>query len=144
MVRETQQIASYLRELSRRYVEAPAEADKQRSGLTVPQISVITLLFDRGPLSLRDLSAAAGLSHSTVSGIVDRLEKRGFVCRDVDEKDRRRTSISVTAEVDRYAREDLGRQQVGRLLPIMRAATAGERRLISDGLRTLHELAQRA
>lgn len=143
VLRDTQQVASYLRELSRRYVEAPVEADKQRSGLTVPQISVIAWLFDSGPQSLRDLSAGLGLSHSTVSGIVDRLEKRGLVRRDVDDTDRRRTSISVTAEVDRYVREDLGRQQVGRLLPIMQAASEAERKVIAEGLRTLYELAQR-
>ncbi|MBV8526695.1 MAG: MarR family transcriptional regulator [Candidatus Dormibacteraeota bacterium] len=142
-MRETHQVASYLRDLSRRYVEAPVEADKQRSGLTVPQISVIAMLFDSGPQSLRELSGSLGLSHSTVSGIVDRLERRGLVRRDTDETDRRRTSISVTAAVDRYAREDLGRQQVGRLLPIMRSATAAERKVIADGLRTLHDLAQR-
>lgn len=138
IVREAAEIASYLRDLSHRYVAAPAEADKARSGLTNPQITAITILYDRGPLSLKDLSNAAGLSHSTVSGIVDRLERRGLVLRSVEPSDRRVSRIEVTDEVNLYVREQLEREQVGRLLPILEAFTRDERRAIREGLRLLH------
>jgi len=37
------------------------------------------------------------LSHSTVSGIVDRLQARGIVTRSTDSKDRRLTRIALTS-----------------------------------------------
>jgi len=138
-VAEATEIARLLREVSR-YIQQQAELDKQRSGLTLPQISTVTALFDRGPLSLKDLSRELGLSHSTVSGIVDRLERHGLAQRSVDPSDRRVTRISVTHEVDAYARQGYLEGQLGRLLPALRSATDEQRRRIKDGLNLLHSL----
>jgi DNA-binding MarR family transcriptional regulator len=140
LIEEAAEIARLVREVSLRYVEAPAEADKSRSGLTVPQIAAITALYDRGPLSLKDLSRELRLSHSTVSGIVDRLERRGLVARTVDAQDRRVTRIAVTSDVNTYARETFLERQLGRLLPALEAASDTDRQTITDGLRLLHSL----
>ena len=53
--------------------------DVAGSGLTGPQVRAIEVLFDRRPLCLKELSTELHLSHSTVSGIVDRLARRRFV-----------------------------------------------------------------
>jgi len=76
-------VVRLLREV-RRYIEQPLDTAMRDSGLTMPQVSTLSVLFDRGPLSLKDLSRQLGLSHSTVSGIVDRLEKQGLVKRQTD------------------------------------------------------------
>ena len=110
------------------------------SGLTMPQISALSVLFDRGPLSLKDLSRELGLSHSTASGIVDRLERRGLARRAVDPADRRVSMIGVTAEVDAYARQGFAQSQAGRLLPALGAATAEQRRSIRAALELLRSL----
>ncbi len=140
LVAEAAGIARALREL-RRYVERPTpDVEERRRGLTTPQISTVTVLFDQGPLSLKELSRELGLSHSTVSGIVDRLERHGLVQRSVEPSDRRITRISVTREVDAYARRGYLESQVGRLLPVLRSATEDQRRLIKDGLALLQAL----
>jgi MarR family transcriptional regulator, organic hydroperoxide resistance regulator len=137
------EVARLLRDINRRYRDQPIEEDISRSGLTFPQVSVITTLFERGPLSLKDLSRELGLSHSTVSGIVDRLSARGFVKRAVDADDRRVSSISVTAEVKRYVEEGMPRGQAGRLEPALRSATREQRRAIREGLTLLRSLLEK-
>jgi DNA-binding MarR family transcriptional regulator len=42
----------------------------------VPQSAVIQAVVKHDGISLKDLSREVSLAHSTVSGIVDRLEKR--------------------------------------------------------------------
>lgn len=140
LLREARHIARLLQEATRRYQALPIDADIRRSGLTMPQVSAITVLFDRGPLSLKDLSQELGLSHSTVSGIVDRLEQKGLLQREVDERDRRLTRISITDAVAGYVKEGLQEAQLGRLLPALRSATPEQRRKIREGLALLHSL----
>ena len=140
MAREADEVAALLRDINRRYRDQPIESDIARSGLTFPQVSTITTLYERGPLSLKELSTELGLSHSTVSGIVDRLERRGLVKRTADSLDRRVTRISVTDDVVGYVQEGMPRGQAGRIEPALRAATRDERRQILEGLTLLHSL----
>jgi len=139
LLAEATEIVRLLRAV-RRYVEQPNDAAMRESGLTMPQVSTLTVLSDRGPLPLKDLSRELGLSHSTVSGIVDRLERRGLARRAVDLADRRISLISVTDVVDAYAREGYSRGQAGRLLPALESANADQRRSIKAALTLLHSL----
>lgn len=68
------------------------------SGITPPQGMVLRLLSKEGPLKLTDLSSKMSLSNSTVSGIVDRLEKQGIVERTRSDQDRRVVYIAVSPE----------------------------------------------
>ena len=65
-------------------------------GLTVPQMFVLRILGTENDLSISELSKRVGLTNSTVSGIVDRLEKEGYVQRQRDEKDRRVVYVKLT------------------------------------------------
>jgi DNA-binding MarR family transcriptional regulator len=67
-------------------------------GLTTPQIFVIASLDQCGSLKISELSEKLSLSNSTVSGIVDRLEKCNFVKRNRSEEDRRVVLVSLTEE----------------------------------------------
>jgi MarR family transcriptional regulator, organic hydroperoxide resistance regulator len=140
---EADEAARLLRDINRRYRDQPIESDIARSGLTFPQVSAVTTLYERGALSLNELSTELGLSHSTVSGIVDRLERRGFVRRTVDSVDRRVSRISVTDEVVGYVEKGLPRGQAGRLEPALKAATREQRRMILEGLALLHSLLEK-
>jgi len=58
-------------------------------------------LIDRlGPLSPSALARLAGLHPATITGIVDRLERGGWVARERDPSDRR--AVVVRAVRDRY------------------------------------------
>src|SRR5215470_5098892 len=77
----------------RQEIRRPVEAEFAKGGLTGPQRSVMQALVQSGGGSLKELTARVGLAHSTVSGIVDRLKRRGLVERRPDLNDRRHTRI---------------------------------------------------
>ena len=66
--------------------------------LTVPQIVCLQQLREQGDLTAGDLAQAACLSQPTITGIIDRLEKRGLVNRLRGARDRRRVFISLSEE----------------------------------------------
>ncbi len=67
-------------------------------GLTSPQLFVLRELSRRGEATGGELARAACLSHATITGILDRLERRGLVRRTRSDQDRRRVTARVTAE----------------------------------------------
>jgi MarR family transcriptional regulator, organic hydroperoxide resistance regulator len=113
--------------------------EAREHGVTTPQVTVISCLLTRGPMTLTELSRILGMGHSTASGIVDRLESRGLLSRSRDAADNRRTTITVSDRVTRYVRE-LEAGPSGRLAAVLASATADQRRTIADGLQVLREL----
>lgn len=123
-----------------RLLRRPFDADAAGSGLTVPQITVLEELANEDGLSLKELSRRLSLSHSTVSGIIDRLEKRELVWRTPDEQDRRSSRIVLSPSVRAYIREVVPSRRLEPLLGALQAASPEARRTILIGLRTLKEL----
>ena len=68
----------------------------KRYGLTGPQSAVLRLLVNNGPLSSAELSRRLYVTPSNVTGIIDRLEKKGLVERIRKEGDRRVALINLT------------------------------------------------
>lgn len=64
--------------------------------LTFPQALVLTVLSEEGPMPISRLADRAGSANSTVSGIVDRLEKMHLVERLRSEEDRRVIYVALT------------------------------------------------
>ncbi len=128
----------------RALVRRPLEAEIARGRLTGPQVSVMHALVEAGGMSLKDLSAHLGLSHSTVSGIVDRLQQRGLVERQTDENDRRVTRIVVTQVVRDFVRDTAPALGLHPLVDALRRADAAGRRTIVKGLKTLRRLLENA
>jgi DNA-binding MarR family transcriptional regulator len=110
---QAEEIVALVRALRRELLHSPAE-DAEREGLTGPQLSVMACLVGKGPTTLTEVSRALGMSHSTASGIVDRLQARGLVRRTEDSEDQRRTRIVVTDKVARYV-QDLQAGPAGRV-----------------------------
>jgi DNA-binding MarR family transcriptional regulator len=121
----------------------PVEAEIARGGLTGPQQSAMAVLFRSDGLSLKDLSKELGLAHSTVSGIVDRLAKRGFVNRQAGDPDRRLTKIAVADHVRDYMRNTWPSLELNPLTEALRAATPAERQQVLQGIRMLRRLLER-
>lgn len=138
-----EEIEQHLR-IVRQLLRQPVEAEFARGGLTGPQRSVIHHVVHFGALSLKELSKHVGLSHSTVSGIVDRLEKRGLLERQVDSKDRRITRVIASKRVRNYMRTTLPVIKLSPLLRSLQPSTQAERAKIADGLRTLRRLVETA
>ncbi len=69
------------------YHEIKKELNKER--LTVPQLDIITCLDRSKGLPLSELAERLLVTGGNITGIIDRLEKGGYVYRERDKKDRR-------------------------------------------------------
>ena len=104
---------------------------------------MISLLGTQGATTLGELSRELELSHSTVSGIIDRLQTKGLVDRRTSQKDRRYVEISLAKHIASQAPlADDG--PIGRLEATLRTASPDERQIIKDGLALLVGLADMA
>jgi len=73
-------------------------------GLTGPQLTVIKLLETFGDLSLSSLSERIRAQNSTVTGIIDRMEREELVVRERSTADRRVVLIKLTPKGKELAR----------------------------------------
>ncbi|MEA4955434.1 MAG: MarR family transcriptional regulator [Pseudoflavonifractor sp.] len=64
--------------------------------LTFPQALVLSVLGGEGPMPISQLAERTGSANSTVSGIVDRLEKLGLARRIRSENDHRVIYVEAT------------------------------------------------
>ena len=91
----------YLYTESRRITKELAK----RADLTGPQLTVVKLLEQVGDLSLSELSDKIRAQNSTVTGIIDRMEREGLVLRERSKEDRRVVHIGLTAKGSALAKE---------------------------------------
>jgi DNA-binding MarR family transcriptional regulator len=103
-------------------------------GLSASDGQFMTLLEFQGPLSPSDLARLSGLSSGTVTGVVDRLERAGYVKRDRHPTDRRKVIVSLNEE--RIARElgPLYAPQAARLASVVESYRPDQLELIADFL----------
>ncbi len=66
--------------------------------LTMTQLKVLLTLYVDGPRSCGDLAATLNLSLPTMTGILTRLEHRGYLERARDERDARRVISCLSAK----------------------------------------------
>ncbi len=68
----------------------------RRAQLTGPQLTVVKILESIDDLSLSELSERIRAQNSTVTGIIDRMEREGLVVRERSTEDRRVVKIRLT------------------------------------------------
>jgi DNA-binding MarR family transcriptional regulator len=69
-------------------------------GLTGPQLVVLKALLDHTPQTVSELARTVNLSQATVTGILDRLEKKAMIQRKRSEIDRRKVMVSPTSSAE--------------------------------------------
>lgn len=74
-------------------------------GLTGPQLTVVKLLESLGDISLSSLSERIRAQNSTVTGIIDRMEREDLVKRERSTTDRRVVFIRLTDKGRKLASE---------------------------------------
>jgi len=90
-------ILTSLRRISRA-IDLHSRRLAKTSGLTVPQLICLRHLARNGPSAPTVVAREIALSSATVTGIFDRLVRRGLVTRRRLEKDRRRVEVGLTPE----------------------------------------------
>ena len=68
-------------------------ATSQRLGIGGTDVRFLTLLDLHGPLTPGRLAEFTGLTTGSVTGVIDRLERAGFVGRERDDTDRRKVQV---------------------------------------------------
>jgi MarR family transcriptional regulator, organic hydroperoxide resistance regulator len=122
---------------------------KQRMGghfkemnLTGPQGMMIGTLAHYGEMKVSDLSEKLGLSNSTVSGIIDRLESQELVERTRSKEDRRVVYVKVTDKCKKNSQEHF--EEINKMFEeIMDKASPEEIDRILEGLDTLEKVMER-
>ncbi|MTI66758.1 MAG: MarR family transcriptional regulator [Firmicutes bacterium] len=89
------EIASLIREINSKLNHSIKNEFKE-TNLTVPQIMVIKTLSKNKRLKVSEISKEISLVNSTVSGIIDRLQKQDIVKRVRSKKDRRIVYIELS------------------------------------------------
>jgi DNA-binding MarR family transcriptional regulator len=69
-----------------------------RLGINVTDLECIEMIATPGTLTAGELAAKTGLTSGAVTGIVDRLERAGFVTRERDRQDRRKVHVRIVPE----------------------------------------------
>jgi DNA-binding MarR family transcriptional regulator len=134
-----QQIERDIREI-REKLRRPLEAQFARGHLTGAQRSIMQVLFNSEGMSLKELCREVGLAHSTVSGIVDRLERRGMLTRTTNQEDQRFTHIAVSKVVRDFMGKKAPMITAHPLAEALASVTPSRRSSILKGLKELRKL----
>lgn len=108
-------------------------------GITIPQSFVIHTLMEFGEMKISDLSKRLNLSNSTISGIVDRLEKQQLVVRTRSEEDRRIVYVNTAPKIKQLHKGFYKKAQ-GSFEELLSPATPEELEKIIEGLNTLKQI----
>jgi DNA-binding MarR family transcriptional regulator len=139
LLKLAQEVDQHLSVIRQRLRE-PLQTEFARGGLTGPQRMVMQALVQSQGLSLKQLSARVSLAHSTVSGIVDRLQARGMVSRQKDEADGRATVIAPSPEVREFLVNRMPELAISPLTEALSAASDSEKATVLRGLKKLRSL----
>jgi DNA-binding MarR family transcriptional regulator len=104
--------------------------------LSLTQLRVLGILRDRGRLRMATLAEYLGLEKSTMTGLVDRAEKRGLLARAANAADRRAVDVFITPAGEELAGPVYGRV-VELLTPLIEALRPAERRGLQAHLESL-------
>lgn len=73
--------------------------------LTPQQMTVMRYLGHKKEMTVSEICEVMSLTKGTVSGILNRMDKQGYIIKKKDEEDKRNTYISFTEEGKKTARE---------------------------------------
>jgi DNA-binding MarR family transcriptional regulator len=76
----------------------------QRLGVNETDLHCLNIIENAGGVTAGELAAESGLTTGAVTGVIDRLERKGFARRAPDPADRRRVKVAVTPKF--YARAE--------------------------------------
>lgn len=82
--------------------------DMNSYGVNPTEFMVLELLYNKGPQAIQVIGNKVLLASSSITYVIDQLEKKKFVTRKKNEKDRRVTLVSLTTE---------GYQLMGKIFP---------------------------
>lgn len=64
--------------------------------ITPSQYAVLRCLWDLNKANPKEIAEALGIETSTISGVLDRMQKKGLIVRTISEEDRRFILVEIT------------------------------------------------
>lgn len=104
-----------------------------------PQQTQLLCLLTTGPVGMTEITRTLHLEKSSVSGLVDRVERRGLVERVRDPDDRRAMRIVLTEQGERFA-VDSHDQVTARLEEMVAELPADDRRRMVESIHQVIDL----
>jgi len=128
-------ISEIMRSLRRIFkaIQQYSEEVLKEFGVTGPQLWALRTIYIEGQLSMGELSQRIYLHMSTVSGVVDRLEEKGYAERTRGASDRRVVRISLTKAGKRLVQRSPEAAQ-GKLLHGLESLSQQEVKIIRSSL----------
>lgn len=74
------------------------QAVAERSGMNLTDLQCLTILTSTGPITAGQLTEMMGLTTGAITGVVNRMERAGYVRREKDPADARRVIVHPTME----------------------------------------------
>ena len=97
--------------------------------MSLTQFRMMAILRDRTP-TMAELAGFLGLERSSVSGLIDRVARRGLVRRTVSRSDGRAVQISLTPDGQHLA-AGVAAEVAGLIAPLTGALTPAEQRRLT-------------
>lgn len=73
----------------------------ERLGMSMTDVKCYSILRQAGPMTAGDLAARVSLTTGAITGVIDRLDKKGLVQRRPDPNDRRRVVVELVPNPER-------------------------------------------
>ena len=118
-------------------------AEDDAAGLTAPQLSALSVIVFRGPVSLGELAVAEQVKPPTITRLIRELERQKLVERADDARDARVQQVRATEAGSKLLAEGRARR-VAVLTKQIAALTAPERRSLAAALDLLESKLTRA
>jgi DNA-binding MarR family transcriptional regulator len=125
------EIDSWGRELNSRLIMFH-HAIGERMGLSATEHKAADILRRFGPMTAGELADQTGLTTGAVTGLVDRLERNGYVKREHDKSDRRRVIIKPIVRGRYEEVQDLFEPIKGQLSELLAQYNPKEAAAIAD------------
>jgi len=109
-----------------------------RGRLSFPQFFLLGHLCSHGSIGMSRIAELMGHSTPAATGLVQRLEKMGYLRRSHEKEDRRKVTVTATPKGTRLV-EGLRQEMIGNLDKLMDRLEPAEQRAWLDIYRKIHD-----
>lgn len=126
------------------YFEKSINEKAEKSGVTFPQLRVIKEVVKYQGISIKQISQNLNMAQSTVSGIVERLIKKGILLKKTNSHDKRFAEIWYTTDVSEFL-ENHSKEFVSEAIrDVFRNLQSSDVEIITQGLQLLTTAVEKA
>jgi DNA-binding MarR family transcriptional regulator len=134
---EVGSLASIIMVMQRKFM-AMLMGELSRDRLSFPQFFLLGHLGSHGPTGMTSIAELMGHSTPAATGLVQRLEKLGYVKRTHEINDRRKVTVSVTAKGIRLV-EGVRQEMIGNLSRVQERLSPEEQHAWLDIYKKIHD-----